>query len=803
MAQLGRLYKYMLRSNGNAVSGVSLTVYREGATVNGAQSGISPLNVTVRHVGKIQTGDFVFTGTTPSTTFSATVTSTTLITLSGFSGTLSLADGDRLTPTGSKPTLYADDQGGTSTTNPLTSSSTGLCQCWVEFGGYDLLQSGGGLSTLMHTSQVVGSEAPGQIRFADDFAALSVSGGIQEAIDDLPSAGGKVLCSAGRTYSLNGGNAATASIWLHPGVELHIPAGTTIQRATGSLASAIGVICASPKGSNGTEFGSSTTGSNISITGSGTIDGNYSAFAGSVGHGIRIKYVDGLLIDGPTIINTKQDGVYIDGCRNFRISNLFLNNIGQATTVTQRNGMSIYSTGNTTGWGQHGAINNINIVTVGAAGATAAGEGISLLDVADVTVSNVTVDGCDYTLELNAHSTDAEWNRNLTFSNIVSKNARFTFIALLDNVAATWRDVAFSNCTFEGHSTLHSGSAVRVNVNTTGTFDGLSFSNIIARNINTADTASIAFFHYQSTTGAGSTGLNISNCKFYGKAGSTVITCAGVSLNGGLADAIISNTLVKDVPGIGFNVGGVTAVTSTARNVVFNGCIADTCTGDGFKVSAGTTGTTQYDVNFYSCIAKDCGISGNNSRGFFLTTTVGAGAIVQDIHLADCRAYKTSGTFMLYGLNCTAFAASTLGPVYVDDCDFTGVQTAELVTSGTITNLRCTGKFVGAIQAILAVGNTITLPSLIKDCVIRLTADGNYTLTSAPTLANGGFEGQEITIINEDTAETITVQDQGTLASSNLRLSGVSVALAPRDNMRLIWNGTIGDWVQTGFLNVV
>src|SRR6185503_4963104 len=132
MSQMGRFDNTFLTLLGTPAVGASVAVYREGATVNGNQSGTTPLAVTVRHAGKIATGDTVFVNTTTGTTYSATRTSATVITLSGFVGTLALTGGDRLTPSNLQPTLYSDDQGGATTGNPLTTGATGRVNCWMN-----------------------------------------------------------------------------------------------------------------------------------------------------------------------------------------------------------------------------------------------------------------------------------------------------------------------------------------------------------------------------------------------------------------------------------------------------------------------------------------------------------------------------------------------------------------------------------------------------------------------------------------------------------------------------------------------
>lgn len=117
------------------------------------------------------------------------------------------------------------------------------------------------------------------------------------------------------------------------------------------------------------------------------------------------------------------------------------------------------------------------------------------------------------------------------------------------------------------------------------------------------------------------------------------------------------------------------------------------------------------------------------------------------------------------------------------------------------TDTIVAGKYLSVpstAQNITAVGNTI----LANAQTVQLTANASYTLTSAPTIANG-TDGQIVTIVNVDTTDTITLQDQGTLASSNLRLSATTIALGPRDSIQLMYNSTIGDWIQIGQTNVL
>lgn len=82
--------------------------------------------------------------------------------------------------------------------------------------------------------------------------------------------------------------------------------------------------------------------------------------------------------------------------------------------------------------------------------------------------------------------------------------------------------------------------------------------------------------------------------------------------------------------------------------------------------------------------------------------------------------------------------------------------------------------------------------------VVMVDSAGPVTLTAVPTVANGA-DGQMLAILNVG-ANNITLQDQGTLAGSNLRLTAAGVTLTPRDSIQLMYSATVGDWVQIGNL---
>jgi len=83
--------------------------------------------------------------------------------------------------------------------------------------------------------------------------------------------------------------------------------------------------------------------------------------------------------------------------------------------------------------------------------------------------------------------------------------------------------------------------------------------------------------------------------------------------------------------------------------------------------------------------------------------------------------------------------------------------------------------------------------------MVVLNPDGDYTLTSTPTIADGET-GQilYITCANAE-AHTVTIQDQDTLGSSNLQLGANTRAISGKDVLQLMFDGT--DWIEVSFAN--
>jgi hypothetical protein len=119
-------------------------------------------------------------------------------------------------------------------------------------------------------------------------------------------------------------------------------------------------------------------------------------------------------------------------------------------------------------------------------------------------------------------------------------------------------------------------------------------------------------------------------------------------------------------------------------------------------------------------------------------------------------------------------------------------NTATVITSGAIVASPRTVD-------IDAVGDTlaVTGSSLVN---VTLSA-GNITPTSTPFMA-AGTNGQVIRLVNGDSADTLTLTDEGGMAGSNLQLGAATRALGPGDSLTLLYlTAPSADWFEIAFTN--
>lgn len=203
------------------------------------------------------------------------------------------------------------------------------------------------------------------------------------------------------------------------------------------------------------------------------------------------------------------------------------------------------------------------------------------------------------------------------------------------------------------------------------------------------------------------------------------------------------------------------------------------------------------DANFYIK-------HGVGSKQVNLTTATGATAIswlLARTH-ASQGATTTSGSLLKLTSATDASVGYTTTGILLDMTTTGAAYTGNLMDLQTGSASKFTIKSGGrviypasATQSITGVGSTISADATM----VVLDPDGNYTLTSAPTIADG-TTGQ-ILYITAGNAEAniVTVQDQDSLASSNLQLGAASRAISGKDVLVLMFDGT--DWLEVSFAN--
>ena len=157
-----------------------------------------------------------------------------------------------------------------------------------------------------------------------------------------------------------------------------------------------------------------------------------------------------------------------------------------------------------------------------------------------------------------------------------------------------------------------------------------------------------------------------------------------------------------------------------------------------------------------------------------------------DVNTGNVNLYYTSGSFNVYQATSNSGSSLTAGALAfeVNTAGYTRVWKALVTPTSSTQTLNAATQTLSANAA-----------------AIKVTTASALTLASAPTLSDG-VDGQLLRILNVG-ANALTLQDQGTLASSNLRLTAATVTLAPRQSIELMYSSTIGDWVQVSPLVAV
>lgn len=133
----------------------------------------------------------------------------------------------------------------------------------------------------------------------------------------------------------------------------------------------------------------------------------------------------------------------------------------------------------------------------------------------------------------------------------------------------------------------------------------------------------------------------------------------------------------------------------------------------------------------------------------------------------------------------------------------------QIATTGNIASINLTasgetkisGKFFTAsstLQSLLAAG-TIS-PNAGK---VRVVGNGGaVVLVSTPTIGVGTDDGQWLLIQGTSDANTVTLQDSGTLAGSGMRLGAATRLLGAGDLCLLNWDTALAEWLEVSFSNI-
>lgn len=169
----------------------------------------------------------------------------------------------------------------------------------------------------------------------------------------------------------------------------------------------------------------------------------------------------------------------------------------------------------------------------------------------------------------------------------------------------------------------------------------------------------------------------------------------------------------------------------------------------------------------------------------------------------------TAVSTVLSGLVVNTGGVTTLRQaLYVQDASGAGsvttqvaLEIAALTKATTNIGIRNASTEVAtpSVATLSAASSSITPNAKIKR--LNNTSGGSLTLTSAPTVTDG--QDGQILILFNSSAQNVVIQDQGTLASSNLRLSATTITLGTRDSIMLVYSSDIGDWIQIGQVNVL
>lgn len=149
-------------------------------------------------------------------------------------------------------------------------------------------------------------------------------------------------------------------------------------------------------------------------------------------------------------------------------------------------------------------------------------------------------------------------------------------------------------------------------------------------------------------------------------------------------------------------------------------------------------------------------------------------------------------------INSGAVDGTTIGAATPSTGAFTTLAASGAATlNGNLTMSAASKTFLtsSAIQSLLAA--TAVNPNASK---IRVVGNGGaVTLVATPTITSPAADGQHLIIMGTSDANAVTLQRESALAGSLLRLGAATRVLGLYDTLELLWDSTLGAWVEVGF----
>jgi hypothetical protein len=363
--------------------------------------------------------------------------------------------------------------------------------------------------------------------------------------------------------------------------------------------------------------------------------------------GIQLWFVEGATIQNVEVRNTLQTGIELDACRDSRIADCYVHDVGLERMLGTRNGINLNNNSpalaTTVRWARRLSIKKTRIVNHIDAG-------INCSNVSDVDISGIEM-SCNHDSLYGNMAFEFEGSvagytmRNFTISDV--KATGHTGRLFQKGGSIPLDGLKISNCTFtasrasnRGAIVLASGSGARAPVCSNVDISDCTFKNLNASNSDGSSTTATFFWLY-AKGGPIAKHVRVSRCRFEGGAGGTAHKInRGFLVGGNLEDFQAVGCVVKNAEDIGFEV--VASGSDVARELLFQDCFVDGAQAEGYKIfQNGVTGSV-IGCRFINNTAKDTN-KGGPGWAFQLDAQSG---VVKSVRFEGCRVIRSAGKNM-------------------------------------------------------------------------------------------------------------------------------------------------------------